>query len=122
VRGRNARTVSLEDKLREQIEMWQLAQALCASHQPALQASLDDVRREIMSHVSRNEIVIEDRPGEFTSLAKHKMHCLWTDFQITPEVTIDSRLRGHLIPGVLVTRLLDLHRQQIRLVASLIRG
>jgi len=102
--------------------MYNIAQALCAAEAPEVQHELDAVRREIVDQVSRNRPVVEPSPGVFTPLPKKIKQCDWTDFQLTPEITISPLVAGHLVPRDLVNRLLKLHRMQVSVVTSLIRG
>lgn len=102
---------------RAQIELFQLAQAIAQIHCPRIQQELTDVRTEIMEELTNglDHISFSDAVMAPSTCTRH----LWSDYQITPEVSIDPRLTGRIVNRKLVVRLSALRRRQIAFVLKI---
>lgn len=94
-----------------QVEMFQLAQLICALIAPQVQADLDNVRREIMELIELN---IKAETGARVVTKKiASSHMVWYEFQLTPEIAVDPTITGNAVLGNLLPRLKAALRQQV---------
>jgi len=93
-----------------QVEMYQLAQVICMLLTPAIQIELDEVRREIMEQI---DLKIKVPTGaRVTTKRIPKSSLLWSEFQITPEISVDPTITGNMVLRPLLKRLKGLLRAQ----------
>ncbi|MGH9426568.1 MAG: hypothetical protein ACRD2L_09755 [Terriglobia bacterium] len=116
--GRHAARMKV-GQVEAQIEMFLIAQAICALTQPKLQESLDKTRAAIVAEIVGYKHDLSSADAVVTP-ADH-LKCLrwsWRDYQITPEVSHDPELAGRVVSYRLVTKLRHLHKAQVRVVLS----
>jgi hypothetical protein len=93
-----------------QIELFGLVQAICAQTDPALQLRLDSLRREIVAQLACD--LKTQATGAYSVSTLPRRALSWRDFQITPEIAIDSRLAGNAVLRSTVKKLKEALRDQ----------
>ena len=93
-----------------QVELYQLAQVICMLLTPAIQIELDEVRREIMEQL---DLRIKTPVGARVVTKRiPKSNLLWSEFQITPEISVDPTITGNMVLRPLLQKLKGLLRAQ----------
>lgn len=112
---RQRRTLELIEQYRmAQVEMFHLAQVICSLVDPTLQLELDTIRREIMQQIDLHikvptgarVVTKRTTPGQLT----------WSEYQITPEISVDPTITGNAVLFPLLRRLRVALRAQVGLV------
>ncbi len=102
---------------RAQVELWQLAQAICALREPALQSHLDQTRRKIMEELRKLK-----HGGAAVRVVKYARRMRWYDFQLTPEISIDPGLTGRVTNQRNLNELRRLLCKQRMLISEVTHG
>ena len=114
--GRRGETERI-NKHFEQMELFYLAQTICCQVDPCLQAELDSTRREVMEQVA------EGPRGLGSIVAPRRAYSpKWSDFQITPEFAGDISTTGRFVSFAASRRLVELHKQQVRVVTNAVQA
>jgi len=114
--GRNASADARRHFDQAQIELFHLAQAICALLNPEVQLRLDLLREEIMA-----QLRLELRTcatGAFVVRRKHPRPVLWWEYQITPELTHDPTIVGNAVLRPYVSRLKTALRDQAAVIKA----
>jgi hypothetical protein len=90
--------------------MFNLAQMICMLTKPDIQLELDAVRREIIEQIRLNIKVPTGARVETKRIPAG--HLLWSEYQLTPELTVDPNITGNAVLFPLLTRLKALLRAQ----------
>lgn len=111
-----------------EVERWNIAQALTAVVSPKVQAGLDELRREIIIALTTQAPHISSGPKRNKSQARavltakhHKTKIRWSDFELTPEIDMQASMLGKTIPVQQAKRLKRLLTQQIATINDLLR-
>jgi len=114
----------IEQYRREQDECYVLAQALTSLTSPRIQQELDATRREVMELLDRVRQLQQGVAfGDVvTPVRRISYNERWSDHQVSPEFSRDPYVSGFIVPRVLSTRLIKLHKQQIAAITDLLRG
>jgi len=95
-------------------EMFYLAQLITSLVAPVLQAELDATRREIMEQI---RLAIKVPVGARMIARQYSPSAIiWSEFQITPEVSFDPGVNNSAVLRPLVRRLMKLLRTQVATV------
>lgn len=103
-----------------QVEMFNLAQVICMLVAPATQLELDAIRREIMEQIELNIKV--PTGARVVTRRIPTGHLLWSEYQLTPEITVDPSITGNAVLFPLLQRLKVLLRAQVGLVNTRVYG
>jgi hypothetical protein len=114
--GRNATAADRRHFDQAQIELFQLAQAICAIVNPEVQLRLDLLREEIMAQLRL--ALKTSATGAVVVRRKAARPTLWWEYQITPELTHDPTIVGSAVLRPYVTKL----KQALRDQAAAIRA
>jgi hypothetical protein len=96
-----------------QIELFNLAQAICYQADPRIQHRLDEARRSFMSEVREH---IQTKSGVLVARASRIP--FWYDFLISPEVSNDFSLKGITISESTCYELEVAHGKQVNVVRN----
>jgi len=97
-----------------QVEMFNIAQLICFLVGPEVQLELDATRREIIEQIELN---IKVPTGARVVTKRIPMgHLLWSEFQLTPEISVDPNITGNAVLFPLLKKLKGLLRAQCSLV------
>lgn len=102
-----------------QRELWALAQAICQLTQPTIQAELDAARRDAIAqirlHVERvSPVAVYPRPRQ--------RPVPWTEFQLTPELSVDPSTTGACVTTDVARRLHRAHKLQVSIVINVVHS
>jgi|SRR5215467_2890008 len=114
--GRNASADARRHFDQAQIDLFQLAQAICAIVAPDIQLRLDLLREEIMAQL-RLELRTS-ATGAQVVRRKHPRPVLWWEYQLTPELSHDPYIAGNAVLRPYVTRLKEALRAQAAAVRA----
>jgi hypothetical protein len=101
-----------------QIEMFYLAQAICSQHAPIIQENLNNARRKVIEEINLGPT---DVGGQVTPSRQTNFH-RWSDFQITPEFSLDPFVTGKYISKGAITRLRQAHKEQVQAVINIVES
>lgn len=110
-------------------EAWQIAQTLASLVFPADQEKLDNIRRDIMSYLSRSDNKW-NRAADGPTFDTHR-HIIapsrrrltsWTEIELTPELSWSMLLAGKTVPSKLVKALRASLGQQHNNLKRLLHG
>jgi len=108
---------SHKDGFREaNIELFILAQAIGALYAPGVQQSLNETRRAIVKDLLTGPQRLTMIDAVMAPVGKRKVNYVWSDYQITPEISVDPELLGRVVSHKLTRKLLKTQRLQISLV------
>jgi hypothetical protein len=114
--GRNATDVARAHFDQAQRELFNLAQAICAIVNPAVQHRLDLLREEIMAQLG---LELRTRAtGASIMRRKHPRPILWWEYQITPELAHDPTIVGNAVLRPYVKKLKDALREQAAIIRA----
>lgn len=108
------------------IDMFHLAQAICTLYHPLIQVELDKQRKLIVEEFAAQTLKgkwlagasIMAPQGMGQPISRKQM--IWSDFQITPEISCDPNLTGRVINRALTYKLNKLLRKQTTTVRRLV--
>jgi hypothetical protein len=100
-----------------QRELWALAQAICKLTHPKIQSELDAARRDAVAQINlhiehASPIVVSPRPKQ--------RPISWTEFQLTPELSVDPQTTGACVSIDVAKRLRFAHKNQISAVYDIV--
>ena len=108
--GRNATPAARRHFDQAQIDLFQLAQAICAIVNPEVQLRLDLLREEIMAQL---RLALKTcATGAVVVRRKAMRPTLWWEYQITPELTHDPTIVGSAVLRPYVKKLKEALRDQ----------
>jgi len=112
--GRNASPDARRHFDQAQIELFYLAQAICAILNPEVQLRLDLLREEIMAQLRLQ--LRTSATGAAVVRRKVTRPTLWWEYQITPELTHDPTIVGSAVLRPYVTKLKQALRDQAAVI------
>lgn len=103
-----------------QVEKFNIAQALARLVFPQVQEHLDQARRAVIQHLSEKN----NQHGQSAIIYPKrctKRDLVWQNIQITPEVASNPILTGERVPKLLAKQLIKAHRAQVSALTGLLR-
>jgi hypothetical protein len=98
-----------------QAELWRLAQVICAELEPTAQRALDAARRRIIAQLARGPTL---QAGARAVARRRSSPLRWQEFQVTPEISIDSGLAGNTVRRETLAALRVALRAQLAVLTS----
>lgn len=100
--------------------MFNIAQMICSLVDPGLQLDLDTCRREIIQQIELN-IKVPTGARVVTRRITNS-NLIWSEFQLTPEISVDPGITGNAVLFPFLRRLKALLRAQVGLVNTKVYG
>jgi hypothetical protein len=117
-RGREAHSPLLRKEFNlAHVELYQLAQAICAISEPSIQARLDRLREDVVAYLELDADGVRTSRLEPTPIRRP---IRWSEIMLTPELEGNLALSGRKIPYKVATALRAAHRAQVDAVRKVV--
>jgi hypothetical protein len=100
-----------------QRELWVLAQAICKLAFPKIQSELEAAQRDAIAQI---RLHIEHATPVVVHPRRRQRPVIWSDFQLTPELSLDPTTTGACVTTDVAKRLHKAHKHQVSTVLSVV--
>jgi hypothetical protein len=102
-----------------QRELWALAQAICKITHPKIQAELEAAQRDAIAQI---RLHVEHAGPAVVHPRRRQRPILWSDYELTPEFSLDPTTTGACVTKDVAKRLREAHKHQVSAVSSVIHN